>query len=138
MKEVLERIARVEGWGFDYGRRDFHNLDLEEKTFTLFLDPVEEQIFFEGNVVRNRIYKGRCMLLMCSEYDRVYDGQVGNAITEGRYERYIRRCKEEVMKIPKSFCYDYEIQQWRMVEVINLYDDNYDGVLVEFQITTVL
>ena len=41
MKEVLERIARVEGWGFDYGRRDFHNLDLEEKTFTLFLDPVE-------------------------------------------------------------------------------------------------
>ena len=37
------------------------------------------------------------------------------------------------MKIAKAFCWEYDILQWRMLEVINLYDTNFDGVLVNFQ-----
>lgn len=62
------------------------------------------------------------------------DDQEGNNASEGKYERYIKRCKEEVMKIANAFCWEYDILQWRMLEVINLYDTNFDGVLVNFQI----
>jgi len=136
MKEKLESIAKSNDWSFDYGRGDFHNLEItEDKHFFFFLDPLEEVVSFnEGSAPESRIYNGRCMLLMKSDFDRVYHDQEENEKVEGKYDRYIKRCKEEVMKIPKALCYEYDILQWRMIEVINLYDDNFDGVLVVFQI----
>ena len=135
MKEKLQEIARAKGWAFDYGRDDFSNLErVEDKDFYLFLDPLEELVSFEDGQEVGRTYNGRLLLLMVSDFDRVYDDQGGNAADEGRYERYIKRCKEEVMKIPEALCWAYDILQWRMLEVINLYDTNFDGVLVNFQI----
>ena len=76
------------------------------------------------------------MLLKHSDFDRVYNSQSENEQVEGKYEQYIKPCKQEVMKIAKAFCGDYTIEGWRMVEVINLYDNNFDGVLVTFQISS--
>lgn len=138
MKEKLQQIARNNGWSFDYGRDDYSNLERsEDKEFYLFLDPIEELVRFEeGAQEVGRTYSGRLLLLMVSDYDRVYDDQEGNMPSEGKYEKYIKRCKEEVMKITDAFCWEYDILQWRMLEVINLYDTNFDGVLVNFQITS--
>ena len=138
MKETLQQIARNNGWSFDYGRDDYSNLERsEDKEFYLFLDPIEELVRFEeGAQEVGRTYNGRLLLLMVSDYDRVYDDQKGNMPSEGKYEKYIKRCKEEVMKVANAFCREYDILQWRMLEVINLYDTNFDGVLVNFQITS--
>lgn len=138
MKEKLQQIARNNGWSFDYGRDDYSNLERsEDKEFYLFLDPIEELVRFEeGAQEIGRTYSGRLLLLMVSDYDRVYDDQERNMSSEGKYEKYIKRCKEEVMKIANAFCWEYDILQWRMLEVINLYDTNFDGVLVNFQITS--
>lgn len=134
MKEKLQQIARSNNWAFDYSRDDFSNLErVEDKEFYLFLDPLEELVSFEDSQEVGRTYNGRLLLLMVSDFDRVYDDQGGNNASEGKYERYIKRCKEEVMKIAKVFCWEYDILQWRMLEVINLYDTNFDGVLVNFQ-----
>lgn len=138
MKEKLQQIARNNGWSFDYGRDDYSNLERsDDKEFYLFLDPIEELVRFEeGAQEVGRTYNGRLLLLMVSDYDRVYDDQEGNIPSEGKYEKYIKQCKEEVMKIANAFCWEYDILQWRMLEVINLYDTNFDGVLVNFQITS--
>ena len=134
MKEKLQQIASSNNWAFDYGRDDFSNLErVEDKEFYLFLDPLEELVSFDDSQEVGRTYNGRLLLLMVSDFDRVYDDQEGNNASEGTYERYIKRCKEEVMKIAKAFCWEYDILQWRMLEVINLYDTNFDGVLVNFQ-----
>ena len=138
MKETLQQIAASNGWHFDYGRSDFHNLETEEgKEYYFFLDPLEESVIFDEYIVpTKRTYNGRFMLLKHSDFDRVYNSQSENEQVEGKYEQYIKPCKREVMKIAKAFCGDYTIEGWRMVEVINLYDNNFDGVLVTFQISS--
>ena len=87
MKEKLQQIARNNGWSFDYGRDDYSNLERsEDKEFYLFLDPIEELVRFEeGAQEVGRTYSGRLLLLMVSDYDRVYDDQEGNMPSEGKY-----------------------------------------------------
>ena len=138
MKETLQQIAASNGWHFDYGRSDFHNLEtVAGKDYYFFLDPLEESVTFDDYAEPTKhTYNGRFMLLKHSDFDRVYNSQSENEQTEGKYEQYIKPCKREVMKIAKAFCGDYTIEGWRMVEVINLYDNNFDGVLVTFQISS--
>ena len=138
MKEALQQIANNNGWHFDYGRSYFHNLETEaDKEYYFFLDPIEESVTFNEYIVpTKRTYNGRFMLLKHSDFDRVYNAQSDNNQSESKYEQYIKPCKEEVMKIANTLCGDYTIEGWRMIEVINLYDNNFDGVLVTFQITT--
>nr|DAN72887.1 MAG TPA: hypothetical protein [Caudoviricetes sp.] len=136
MKEALQQIANNNGWHFDYGRSDFHNLETEaDKEYYFFLDPIEESVTFNEYIVpTKRTYNGRFMLLKHSDFDRVYNAQSDNNQSESKYEQYIKPCKEEVMKIANTLCGDYTIEGWRMIEVINLYDNNFDGVIVNYQV----
>ena len=138
MKETLQQIATSNGWHFDYGRSDFHNLEtVAGKDYYFFLDPLEESVMFDDYAEPTKYtYNGRFMLLKHSDFDRVYNSQSENEQVEGKYEKYIKLCKREVMKIAKAFCGDYTIEGWRMFEIINLYDNNFDGVLVTFQISS--
>ena len=80
MKEILQQMAMSNGWHFDYGRSDFHNLETEDgKEYYFFLDPLEESITFDEYVVpKKHTYNGRFMLLKHSDFDRVYNSQSGN------------------------------------------------------------
>lgn len=133
MKEILEAIAALNGWPFDYGRADFQNLtDIEEqKDLThIFLDPVERNKFKNDTGVTEAIeYSGSFMLLRSSSIDETdYNN---------RYEKYIKPVIETDLKvIEDSLNCDHEarFRLWKDIEVINIFDYNFDGILVTFQV----
>lgn len=139
MKEIFEQICQDRGYYFDYGRRDFQNLyDLanEKGKFLFFLDPVRQDEYFSemGNNTET-IYSGYFMLLLNSDFDREYDSQKESDKGNGKYEKYIKPCREELAKIIDTFnCNDLEVSEWSITEVINVFDVNADGVLVRYSI----
>lgn len=141
MIEKFKQIAHLNDWYFDYGRADFHNLNKipNPADYFLFLDPIEEDITFDPDTdqMQNTIYSGRLMLLMPSDFDRVYNDQHENTENQGKYEKYIKKCKHQISNISKELCNQYDILQWKIIEVINLYDENFDGVLLNFKIRKV-
>lgn len=135
MVQTFETIAANNNWYFEYGRADFHNLDkVSEKEFYLFLDPLEQEVFFdETNSPTFFRYSGRLLVLKKSEFDRVYHNQEGKTSDQGRYALYIEKCKEEIFKLPDLLrCENFDIKHWKMTEVINLFDENFDGILLNF------
>lgn len=138
MKNRFQEIATEHNWYFDYGRKDFHNLETAPngQEFYLFLDPIEETKKFDDfSNEENTTYSGRFLLVLKSDFDRTYNDQSKNNEDEGKYQLYIKRCKEELKKIPQAFmCDDIYIKQWKIYEVINELSDNFDGVLVNYVI----
>lgn len=135
MYEILKAFALANDWGFFYGRHDFQNLeDLDETEaakIQLFLDPVEiEENENDTNVTESAIHSGRFMLLMSSDIDeQSYDD---------RYQDYIKPLIETQLKILKeSIACGYEVtfNLWKTIEVINILDFNFDGIIVTFNIT---
>lgn len=134
--QTFREIAQAKDWYFEYGRPDFHNLyDLDDqKTFKFFLDPLEENHTLTdiGNTSRTT-YTGRFMLLKKSDLEEVYDGQLDTNIPDGKYKRYIEPCKDEIKSIITDLsCQGVQIASWRILEIINVYDVNLDGIIVEF------
>lgn len=139
MKEILQEIANDNNWYFDYGREDFRNLEIDNNNdFYFKIDPLEEHITFdEFSRIEKRTYQGRCLLVVKSDFDRMYDQQANTPQTQGKYAMYIKRCKDEIKKIPNALqCKDIEIKQWIEQEIINVEDTNFDGVFVKFIIET--
>lgn len=137
MKEIFEQIATEHNWYFEYGRKDFMNLEATpsvEQEYFLFLDPIEENTLFDDfSNEESKTYSGRFLLLMKSDFDRAYHTQSRNDPNEGKYQMYIIKCKEELKKIPQAFaCEDIFIKQWKTYEAINEFSDNFDGVLVNY------
>ena len=137
MREILKQIANDNNWAFEYGRDDYNNLEGQAgKEFYLCVDVPEESVLFNEYAAPTGInYAGRFMLLKHSDFDRVYDSQMEGADDEGKYEMYIKPCKEELMRVVGALCGDYNIVSWRVLEVINKLSNNFDGVLVNYQIS---
>lgn len=137
MKQRLEQIAEANNWAFNYGRLDFLNLPTTHSNeFYFFADAIEETIKYDDfSNVESKTYSGRFWLCLKSDFDRVYNNQENNTTSEGKYDMYIKRCKEEIKKIPLAFqCEDLYIKNWKELEIINAYDENFDGVLVNYSI----
>lgn len=134
MKEIAEAFAAAQGWEFDYGRQDFHNLKeaaVQQDVSHLFLDPVniEKKRNDSGNV-EAVIYSGSFMLLYSSKLD---EGGYNE-----RYESYIKPIiSTQVELFEENLICEQEatLETWRIVEVINVFDDNFDGVLVTYKIS---
>lgn len=136
MYEALKAIAAAiaNDWPFEYGRHDFHNLfsEVEKKnTPHLFLDPVQIQdIDNDNGVTEQQIQSGSFMIMYSSDIDETdYDA---------RYQQYIKPILLQAMKTVKDSLrcgYDVTFDQWKTVEVINVFDYNFDGVLCTFQLT---
>lgn len=134
MKEILEAFAAAQGWVFDYGRSDFHNLkDVAEQTEVthLFLDPVEiGKNRNDSGGVDSISYSGSFMLMYSSDIDEEsYDF---------RYENYIKPIisgQIELLEDDLICTHEANIEQWKIVEVINVFDYNLDGVLVTYKVT---
>jgi hypothetical protein len=133
MKEFLEAIAVANNWPFEYGRSDFHNLfdEIEQVGVNhLFLDPVEiNTLRNDSGSVEVIIYTGRFMLLKSSDIDEVDYNY--------RYENYIKPIIENDLPIIEdSLICDNEatLSEWKVIEVVNLFDYNLDGVLITFKV----
>lgn len=134
MYEILKALAAVNGWVFDYGRHDFHNLHeaAEQKNVShIFLDPVEiRDIDNDSGVTEQKVYSGSFMILYSSDIDEEsYDD---------RYQDYIKPIVTGDLKTIKDEIrcgYEVTFDLWKTVEVVNVFDFNFDGVICTYQLT---
>ncbi|MFC6858800.1 hypothetical protein [Zunongwangia atlantica] len=132
MYNQLKNIAETNNFEFIYARRDFQNLnrgsaDLE-KIF-LFLDPIQKNDQFdEYSNLLSTSYNGTFMLVKQSKFGDDY---------QVRFEETIRPLIEEKLNlITDSFgCSDLNIDSWNTTEIINLFNQNFDGVIVSYSIS---
>lgn len=134
MYEILKAICVAENWPFTYARKDFQNLfDEAEKVGIphIFLDPVViEDVENDMNVTEEKVYSGNFMILASSDLDKDY---------EDRFQEYIKPLIDTaIVKVKESIrCGGEEVtfNLWRSVEVVNVFDYNFDGLIVSYNIT---
>lgn len=156
MKDALEDIVVNQlGWNWSYGRKDFHNLQKAEskenpKPFFFMDPPIREDERSSDTGLRNGWVKvtGKYMILVKSELDQNYDQQKNQAKADGKFEKHIKPIIENLLdgngdvtdyslinqleNIITCLPYDWHIKTQRVQEVINLFDNNYDGAVVTF------
>lgn len=130
---LLKDQALLNGWRFSHARRDYQNLiaatqfvqdeleGLDVNETVLFLDPVTQK-----NVADGKIYSGNFMVLTVSDLDMSH---------EDKRENYIKPLKLVIDKMYSMFkgCY-FDVNDWTVIEVINVFDFNGDGVNVRFNV----
>lgn len=133
MYDKFKEIAEVNEWKFFYARRDFLNLEAdegEEEKIHLMVDPIVIQNQFdEYGSPDSKLYSGHFMILMSSQFD---DGSY-----EDRYNKYIKPLVEQAEReLMEGFsCSDFTLTFWQSVEIINAFDFNYDGLIINYQIS---
>lgn len=132
MYSKFKEIAVDNEWEFFYARRDFLNLEADEgkeDKVHLMVDPIAIQNQFdEYGSLDGKTYSGHFMLLMSSEFNE--------SSYQDRYEEYIKplllEAEEELMD--GFACSDFTLSFWQSVEIINAFDFNYDGLIINYQI----
>lgn len=134
MKDVLKSIAVDNGWVFDYARSDYHNIfDKKEQknTIHLFVDPLQTgKLRGDNGSLERLVYSGSMMLL--------YSSNLSEGNYEERYEKYIKPIIDTQIKVVEDalLCeHQATIESWNELEVINIFDYNFDGVIVTFKIS---
>lgn len=134
MYEILKALATANNWVFEYGRHDFNNLfeASEQKNVShIFLDPVEiRDVDNDSGVTEQKVHSGSFMILYSSDIDeKTYDD---------RYQDYIKPIVTGDLKTIKSEIrcnYEVKFDLWKIIEVINIFDYNFDGVICTYQLT---
>lgn len=133
MYEFLKNVSQDNGYVFTYARRDFANLydeDIDKEIPHIFLDPVViESTYDEFGNIESKTYSGHFMLLMSSDLaDEDY---------EERYQTHIKPLLQqaETNIIKEVACTNLEIRFWRTTEIINVFDFNFDGLIINYQLT---
>lgn len=130
MYDFLKQLAENNDWIFEYSRTDYQNLfsEMQIDKVHLFVDPItiDSQFSDSGNEVKT--FSGKLMLLLSSNIDESYSD---------KYTSYIKPLIDESNQILKDVltCSDYTINKFQSVEVINLFDQNLDGILINYSIT---
>lgn len=133
IKDALENIATSNGWGFEYARRDYQNL-IDATNFVadaiegygvgetiLVLDPAQR-----SGKANNVVYAGNFMVLTKSDLNDTY---------EGKFEKYIQPLIDIVHgSMEQKLNCDFDVNQWKSIEVINVFDFNADGLSVSFNL----
>lgn len=133
MYEIIKYIAEYNNWVFKYARRDFANLfdESEQKNVPhLFLDPIQiTETFDEYNNKIKTNFNGSMMVLVSSDIDEEdYDF---------RYQTYIKPIINTTLETLKDGIKcdgENSINSWRITEVINAFDYNFDGVIITYNI----
>ena len=132
MYDFLKNIAENNDWVFEYSRQDYQNLiqDIEEDKLYLFVDPITTDTAFSDAGNETLTYSGKIMLLLSSDVDEEYSD---------KYAQYIQPLISGAGATLKSAfsCSDYQINQWKQLEVINLLDDNLDGLMITYSATLI-
>lgn len=131
MYDFFKDAATTNGWAFEYGRSDYQNLYNEEVsggTVHLFVDPITIDSRFSDAGNESQTYSGKFMMLLSSDVDEHY---------EDKYNDYIKPLINSSIQTLKDelICSEMEINKFQLIEVINLLDFNFDGVLVSYSIS---
>lgn len=159
--EVLEIHAVSLGWRFSYGNKANQNLlqsDLVDDRIYLVLDPVKRlygssEFGGDGEVT----FTSRFFLVVKSTIDQTYHNQtneevfinrikaIGGTVYEnvcfannipGKYTQNIKPLLTDSLPTLKNLidCSKYEITNWGVLDAINVFDANLDGLIVDFTI----
>ncbi|MDG3581759.1 hypothetical protein [Galbibacter pacificus] len=139
MYDLLKNIAQINNWEFIYGRQDYQNVEdmyneIDDNKVNLFLDSVVIDTSFSESGVESNTYSGRFLLLLSSDVDELYDGDESS-----KYQSYIKPLIDNHLTKIKTIlsCGDYAINTFRTTEVINLFDGNYDGIIVNYNVSEI-
>ena len=131
MYELLQLIAINNNWFFEYSRSDYQNLydGMEINKIHLFADPITIDTVFTDSGNEIKTYTGKVMLLVSSDIDETYKTKYINNI------KPLITTSTQVIK-QSILCDDtMEINKFQTIEVINLFDVNLDGVLINYSVT---
>jgi hypothetical protein len=134
--DKFKQICDTNRWSFDYGRRDYHNLNDFESDAALpenvhfLLDPViiNEKRSAETGALENVTYTGGFIFCVKADLDTNY---------KEKFENYIKPLKSKIDTIISAnlnACSEYEVSVWKLTEVIDILDTNVSGYIVEFEI----
>lgn len=131
VKDTLKAISATKGWTWDYGRSDYHNL-IDAKAFKgdasqgygvdetiMAVDPIT----VSGNQTQEIQSVGRMMILTRSNHDMTY---------EQRYTLFIEPLIAEALSIKKTMKCTHDVIRFEIKEVINFFDFNCDGILINY------
>jgi len=129
MYEFLKNTAEDNDWVFEYSRSDFQNLydEMTNDEIHLFVDPITTSSNFSDSGAEQKTYFGKMMILVGSDIDEDY---------KEKYEDNIKPIIDGALQILKDtlVCSDANILKFETTEVINLFDFNLDGVLINYNI----
>ena len=133
MYQILKNISDTNDYPFEYARRDFQNLYEEVEQLNvphIFLDPVTEtREFGDYGEHISTTYEGSFLMVVSSDFeDESY---------EYKYTENIKPLLSSSMAVITDGIKcnaTLEIQQWRMVEVINIFDYTMDGIACTFNV----
>ena len=136
--EVLENYATSYGWQFSYGNKANQNLlqsDLIADKIYLLLDPLNrKRKFSEFGGTGKVIFTGSFLLVVKSTIDLTYHGQ-GDA--QGKYLKNIKPLLQTSLPLLEDDlnCSAYEIENWDIIDVVDAFDVNTDGIIVKFTLS---
>ncbi|MDI9257280.1 hypothetical protein [Flavobacterium sedimenticola] len=130
MFETFKNIADSNNWYFEYGRQDYHNLYQDVTsggTIHFFLEPIITDSIFSDSGYETLTYSGKFMLFVSSDVDETYTD---------KYNNHIKPIIENSLKTVKNslLCNQFDINKFQVLEVINVFDTNVDGVLVNYSL----
>jgi hypothetical protein len=128
MNSFFKDSAESNGWVYEYGRTDYQNLFdtfSSAATVHLFVDPITTDSTFSDTGFETKTYSGKFMMLRSSDVDETY---------EDKYTDYIKPLIDGALQTLKDeiICAEYDINKFATTEIINLFDFNLDGVLVNY------
>ena len=145
--EQIRTITEGLGWYFHYGRRDFQNLvrtnGADDQTIYFFLDPVTrvpEYSSDSGFKTGAITYTGRFLIVTKSKLDEVYDTQKNQDVTNGKWRKHIEpKLRQHFGELENAIICedDLQIVSISILDAINVFSENVDGVLVNYNIKRV-
>lgn len=147
--EFLRTLAESLGYVFHYGRHDYQNLfetdpDGEEIDPNVYfmLDPIKRIPVLSASTslrTSKTRYVGKFLLISKSDLDEEYDAQTQRrSVDDGKWRKNISPKVEAALGtlLDRITCTeDQTINKWEVLDVINMLDENMDGVLIDFEIT---
>ncbi len=129
MYEFLKNLAEDNDWVFEYSRADYQNLydEMTSDVIHLFVDPITTSSSFTDSGFEEKSSYGKLMILVSSDVDEDY---------KQKYDNHIKPIIDGALQVLKDtlVCADANIQKFETIEVINLFDFNLDGVLVNYNV----
>jgi len=127
MHDFFKNIAIENTWIFEYGRQDYLNLhDIEEGKVHLMVEPITSDSSFSDAGNETLTYSGNLFLVKSSDVDEEYSD---------KYEQYIKPLFNDMRTVLTSAftCSStFELKAFKSTEVINLFDQNCDGLLINY------
>lgn len=132
MHDFLKCITEENDWVFEYARQDYLNLynDIEAGKVYLFVEPITTDSKFSAAGNETLMYSGKLFIVMSSDIDEEYND---------KYVQYIKPIFENCRNlIVDAFaCSSFDLNNVKTTEVINLFDQNLDGLLINYTATYV-